>query len=271
MHDTIVFDHQSGQYIDVGDAQLYVETKGDPQRPTLVMLHGGFGHIEDFNCITPTLARNFRLIGLDSRGHGRSTLGKQPLSYALLADDLARVVKKLALPQFSILGFSDGGTVGYHYAASGNFGLEKMVTIGAGWELCRSDPEWGIYQGMTPESWTSMFPESYQDYSALNPAPDWDHFARQLILMWQEIKGYPGASVGDIEQEILVIRGEEDMLTSPESMAKLCSLLKKAHSLNIPNADHMAFIDQPACVLQAIAEFFNAPLPMKTGQAKSLT
>ena len=75
------------------------------------MLHGGLGQMEDFNTITPALAGKFRLVGVDSRGHGRSTLGRNGLSYATLEDDLARIIDTLKLERFSILGFSDGANI----------------------------------------------------------------------------------------------------------------------------------------------------------------
>lgn len=41
------------------------------------------GDIETFNPITPALAECYRLIGIDSRGQGKSTLGHLPLTCEL--------------------------------------------------------------------------------------------------------------------------------------------------------------------------------------------
>src|SRR5665647_1774434 len=123
------FDHTSGHFISCGDARIYVEEKGNPELPVLILLHGGFGNMEEFNTIAPVMGGRFRLIGIDSRGHGKSSLGNVKLSYALMANDLAQVINSLELQEFSILGFSDGGIATYHYATRQDPRLRKIVTV----------------------------------------------------------------------------------------------------------------------------------------------
>ena len=69
------FDHTTGHFISCGDAKIYVEEKGNPELPVMLMLHGGFGSVEDFNAIAPTLGSQFRLIGVDR--HSRVKLGNE--------------------------------------------------------------------------------------------------------------------------------------------------------------------------------------------------
>ena len=83
-----MFDHRSGQVLQIDGAIIYVEEIGDPTRFPLVLLHGGIGTMDDFSPVLATLARSFRVIGIDSRGHGRSTLGAEPLTYARLQRDV---------------------------------------------------------------------------------------------------------------------------------------------------------------------------------------
>ena len=82
------FTHEGGELFGCGDAELYVECLGPREAPVLLMLHGGIGSIEDFGPICSDLARDYRLVGVDSRGHGRSTLGEAALSYERLREDL---------------------------------------------------------------------------------------------------------------------------------------------------------------------------------------
>ena len=74
------FNHQDGEYIEIDQASLYYEQQGNMEGPALVFLHGGFGDIETFNAITPRLSQTYRLIAIDSRGQGKSTLGSSRLS-----------------------------------------------------------------------------------------------------------------------------------------------------------------------------------------------
>lgn len=260
-----LFDHSGGRHVTSGDARLYVEERGAPDLPPLLLLHGGFGNIEDFNGIAPALSRCFRLIGIDSRGHGASTLGATPLSYALLADDLSQVIDTLALEDFGILGFSDGGIAACRYGARRDPRLSGIVTIGANWEMSEDDPAWELLSGMSSELWQRMFPASCESYRRLNPEPDFDRLAAAVLGMWRDLgpNGYPGHLMGWIDCDLLAVRGDLDPLTSLESLARLRQVKAEASLLNIPFADHAAFDDAPEILLPAIGRFFGVHLPAR--------
>ena len=71
-----MFDHNSGEYLDIDGAKIYYEVTGD-DAPALLFLHGGFGDLETFNTILPDLNEGFKVIGIDSRGQGKSTVGQK--------------------------------------------------------------------------------------------------------------------------------------------------------------------------------------------------
>lgn len=50
-----LFDHHSGEHLNIGGARIYYEVTGNENKPALLFLHGGFGNIEDFNSILPGL------------------------------------------------------------------------------------------------------------------------------------------------------------------------------------------------------------------------
>ncbi len=252
------FDHASGRHIESGGAKIYIEERGKPGAPVLVLLHGGFGSVEDFNSVAPALASRFRLVGVDSRGHGRSTLGSAPLSYRLLAEDLGRVIESLALEEFGILGFSDGGIAAYRWAAGRDPRLKKLVTVGSSWEMSEGEPAWKLITGMTGAKWKRFFPASHEAYLRLNPEPDFGRFAEKVTAMWKDMSpdGHPGDLVKRIACDILAVRGDRDRITSLASLARLQALVKKANVLNIPFADHAAFDDAPEIFLAAVDAFF---------------
>lgn len=45
---------------------------GDPQAPPVVLCHGMWDHVHSFATLAPLLARRFRVIAVDARGHGES-------------------------------------------------------------------------------------------------------------------------------------------------------------------------------------------------------
>lgn len=256
------FDHETGRLVTCDAADIYVEEIGNTAGPILIMLHGGFGTIEDFNTIAPTLSRHFRLIGIDSRGHGRSSLGSTKLSYKTLTDDLKAVINTLDLREFSLFGFSDGGVVAYRYAAGKDTRLKKVVTVGASWEMNENEPCWEMLSGMTGEAWKGMFPASYDTYMRLNPKPDFEALSTSVVSMWTDMSpdGHPEASMRDIAADMLVIRGDNDFLTNLESMTRLKSMTEKVNFLNVPFAEHVAFDESPEIVLRSMGRFLGVEL-----------
>jgi pimeloyl-ACP methyl ester carboxylesterase len=175
-------DHQSGELLTNEGADIYFESAGHQSGPPL-LLHGGFGSTEDFRAVLPVLAREHRVIAIDSRGHGRSTLGQEPLSYALLERDVVAVLARLAIERVRILGFSDGGMVGYMLAARGTVQVDKLIAVGAPCELPEDDPLRKKLAAITPAVWKQRFPQSHALYQRLNPQPDFDRFIRAVVAM----------------------------------------------------------------------------------------
>ena len=222
----------------------------------MLLLHGGFGSIEDFNGLLPALSGDFRVIGIDSRGHGRSTLGSKTLTYEEIQKDVLSVLKHLGIGAISILGFSDGGIVAYRLASMTSLKVEKLVTIGADWQPPSGSVR-EILSRVTADSWKGKFPESYAAYQKNNPEPDFDAFTRSLVRMWLDsgASGYPNAAVSKISCPLLIVRGDDDHLVPLEAVTELRGRVSNSKLLNIPFAGHVAFDDQRDMFLMSLRQF----------------
>ena len=70
------------------DAILHYRDNGKTDAPALLLLHGGLGTAaDDFAPLLPRLHPHYRVIENDTRGHGQSTRGSAPLTYAQIAAD----------------------------------------------------------------------------------------------------------------------------------------------------------------------------------------
>lgn len=63
--------------VQAGDINIFYKWFGFGE--PILMLHGGFTAIEGWVAQIPELSRSYFLIGMDSRGHGRTTLGNAGL------------------------------------------------------------------------------------------------------------------------------------------------------------------------------------------------
>jgi pimeloyl-ACP methyl ester carboxylesterase len=251
------FDHNSGEQLEIGGARIYYEVTGNGNGPALLVLHGGFGNLEIFNAILPDLNRDFKVIGIDSRGHGKSTVGPTALTYEQMQNDVLRVLKHLNIDSVSIIGFSDGGIIAYRLVSLTSLKVEKLVTIGSRWHLKNTEPTREIFLNITAESWKAKFPDTYDAYQRLNPEPDFDFLVQSVIKMWldPDSSGYPNEAVENISCPLLIVRGDDDHLLSREAVVELSGLVKTSRLLNISFAGHVAFEDQKEIFMISLNEF----------------
>lgn len=255
--DMTVFTHRGGEYLTVDDARLYYEQLGAADAPALILLHGGLGHIESFNAITPHLARRWRVIGIDSRGQGMSTLGGAPLTYARMQHDVERVIDHLALERVTLIGHSDGGIVALRMAASQAVTVDRLVTIGAHWALGENDPARALYEGITAAKWRGLFADDVARYEAINPQPDFARLLEAVRGLWLDDSehGYPAASVGGITAPLLMVRGDRDRLVSRANALELVEQVPGAQLLNLALADHSPHETHPQWLLPVMEAF----------------
>lgn len=111
------------------DVELYFEQAGEGF--PLVLLHGnGEDHTYFKHQIEP-FSRHFRVIALDTRGHGQSPRGTAPFTIAQFGEDLKEFLDQRGIRRCHLLGFSDGGNIALSFALGHPEYVEKLVLNGA--------------------------------------------------------------------------------------------------------------------------------------------
>ena len=253
------FDHTSGKYYNIEGADIYYEIKGSKTGPVILLLHGGCGSMEDFGPMMPMLDKKYCIIGVDSRGHGKSTMGNKKLTYERLQKDVEGVLRYLDIKKLTIVGLSDGGITAYRLAVFSSLHIERLITMGARWHMNDAILIKGVLLKITPESWREKFPEMYTAYQKLNPEPNFNELMQALLAMWLDEgeSGYPNEQLKQLACSLLIVRGDKDNLLSRKSAAGLADLLKNAVLLNIPFAGHVAFVDQPEIFKISLQQFLD--------------
>src|ERR1700756_4428163 len=122
-------------YVTVGkenstDIDLYYEDhgSGDP----VVLIHGYPLSGASWEKQLPALlSAGHRVVTYDRRGFGRSSQPTAGYNYATFAEDLHKLVTKLKLRTFTLVGFSmGGGEVARYIGKYGSKGVTKAVIIG---------------------------------------------------------------------------------------------------------------------------------------------
>ena len=105
---------------------LHFTDSGGDGEPVLLAHAIGCDH-RMWDPIVPRLARRFRVIAIDARGHGRSPVGQRPYSLEMLADDARAVLDKLSLTRIHWVGLSMGGMIGQAFALRHPARLGRLV------------------------------------------------------------------------------------------------------------------------------------------------
>lgn len=253
------FNHHTGKYIEIDDADIYYEEIENKEKPVLLFLHGGFGNIERFNPIVRLFCNDFHIIGIDSRGHGKSTLGTENLTYERLQLDVEKILNHLNISNISIIGSSDGGIVAYRMAIANRISINKLITIGATWSIEDAELAEEIVSEMTVEKCKEFFADYFEFYKKNNPKPDFSKFAELCLAMWidKTKSGYPQEDVIKIEVPTLIIRGNDDDFLTLESAVELSRKIKNSLLINIPFAGHTTFNRQPEIFEIITKQFLN--------------
>ena len=250
---TINYGSANGKYVSVNNTRIYYEEygKGAP----LLLLHGGFGSINDFQKVIPELSRNFRVIAPDSPGHGRSEQADS-LSYQLLASYFSRMIDAWQLDSVYVLGWSDGGDAALILAADRGDKVRKVVVSGA------NSTTDGLVSGelshlkkLTPDYITIAMKEWLDNYKMFTPQKDnWRKFVNDSKKMWLTRIAVPESKLRQIKCPVLVIVGDHDIIRLEHAMEMHRSINESEFAV-LPGTSHATFSQKPKLINKLTIDF----------------
>ena len=153
-----------------------------------------------------SFAQHFRVIEIDTRGHGKTPRGEAPFTIRQFADDLSAFMKRLHIEKAHILGFSDGANIAMIFAILYPERVNKLILNGGNLDAK------GIKQRVQiPIEWGYRMARLFVDKSPKAKAN-----AEMLNLMVND----PNIEVADlakIEAPTLVIAGTKDLVKEEHS------------------------------------------------------
>jgi pimeloyl-ACP methyl ester carboxylesterase len=251
------------KYVSINDIQLYYEIIGSDDAIPLVFLHGGSAFIDSFMAQLPFFSRkegssSYKIIAVESRGHGKSTDSGLPFSYALMASDTLALLDYLHVPKCSIVGWSDGGIIGLELAMHHPERVNKLVLVGTNYNL----------EGLVP-----MFQEDLKHASAKHwldrsavlvynrkskhkkPKPNPDIFIKKIANMWLTEPNYSDDQIRNIKCPTLVMTGQDEEYILENHTRKLSELIQNSQLVFIPKSGHECLMEQSKISNRVIDQF----------------
>ncbi|WP_119728879.1 alpha/beta fold hydrolase [Thermomonospora amylolytica] len=222
------------------------------------------------------LGRRFRVITPDLRGFGGSVLGEDEPSVDLMADDVAALLRRKGIDRAVVCGVSMGG---YVAMALCRRHPERLLGLVLADTKASADPEQARRtrlrqaERLERDGDTRVLLEEVLPF-LLGPTT-----MRQRALVHGRVRGLAQAAParaaawaqramaarGDsfdtlrgVRAPALVLRGEEDGLSTEADARAMADALPNAELQTIPRAGHLPPVEQPELFNQTVTEFATA-------------
>ncbi|MCS7026579.1 MAG: alpha/beta hydrolase [Bryobacteraceae bacterium] len=227
--------------------KLYYETYGAGE--PLLVVHGNGGHIQHLAAQIDYFRKSYRVIAMDSRDHGKSADSPGPLTYELMAGDLAALLDHLKVGPANILGWSDGAIeallLGIHYPAK----VKKIAAMAANLNPTPT--------ALHPDA-LAWIHKTVAEMPPLATATPAQRRERKVVSMMLSHPNIDPKELRKITAPTLVLAGDHDLITD-EHTIEIFHHLPNAQLCIFPDATHMIPFDDPARFNAVVERFFRQP------------
>ncbi len=198
----------------------------------LILLHGNGESSGYFVNQIDRFANEYRVIAVDTRGHGASPRGNKPFTLETFADDLKNLLDSLNIEKANILGFSDGGNIAVIFALKYPERVAGLVLNGA-----------NLFPSGLKSSFLIPVKVLFAVFSLLS------HFSRrakrrsELLYLMAKQPNIQPEKLSSIKCPVLVIAGTQDVIKEKHTKLIAASLpdsslcfLKGGHSIAKTNS-----------------------------------
>ncbi|WP_395334948.1 3-oxoadipate enol-lactonase [Novosphingobium sp. BL-8H] len=254
-------------FTSVPGARLYWKLEGRAEARPLVLLNSIGTDMDLWDPVLPLLRPRFRLLRIDTRGHGASTAEPGDFSMQLLARDVMAVAHDAGIERFALAGVSLGGMIGMELALARPAQVEKLALVCTSATMDAASWNDRIAKvrslGMAAIADLAMGRFLSDELRAENPAL-YETVRRQLVTM--DPQGYAGCGAAirdmDLAERIagiaaptLVVTGTRDTSTPLEGHGDhlLARIPGSAHAAL--SAAHLAPLEAPEALAAALISF----------------
>jgi len=228
---------QSG-YAPVNGIKIWYATfgRGEP----VILLHGGLASANYWGNQVRALRARYRVVVMDSRGHGRSTRNDQPYGYDLMAGDVIALMDFLKIPKATIVGWSDGAILGLDIAMQHPERVSKLFAFAA-----NSDPS-GVADIANSPVFNAFIARAEKEYEKLSPTPtEYKAFLAQITKMWETQPNWTADDLKRIAVPAWIVDADHDEAIKRENTEFMAAQIPNAGLLLQPEVSHFSFIQDP--------------------------
>jgi len=243
----------------VSDLQMFYNEYGSPDAPPLLLIHGSGGTgASEWKPVLDGLAKNFRVLAPDLRGHGKTLDPRNEYTFALLANDLAEFLCALKIAPAFVVGHSNGGNVALVLTAEHPTIVKQVVSMAGNAYV---SPDLLRYAN---DKWSERISEAWgKELADLHDVGRYAGYWRELMdRTGYEIArapNYSAADLGKIKTPAFVIQGENDEVNAPAHHAEfMATNLPNARLWLAPKTGHSVHEEHPEEWVKRVTKFLQS-------------
>jgi len=170
-------------YADIPEGQVSYRTEGSGE--PLLLLHMGPMSFEEYSQMIPILAKSYRVVAMETLGHGYSDNPPREYEIEDFAQSVASFLNAIGIKKTSIVGHHTGASIAAEVAAAYPERVDKLIVSGL--------PFW------EPESWKQFF----TDLGSRRRPPAEDGLF--LVDWWQLLKYFSPQSKPELLLKLMAL------------------------------------------------------------------
>ena len=189
------------------------------------------------NQVPALIKTHHKVILIDSRGHGRSTLGPYPLSYEKMQSDVVAVMDTLHLKKASFVGWSDGAVISLIMAMKSPERVNSVYAFGA-----NMNTDAVVSGALTSPILSEVAARLAKDYARISPTPDeFGTLHQALETMQKKEPNYTAKQLAAIKvSKIAIAEGDHEEFITRAHTKYLAATIPGAKLIILPNVSHFA-------------------------------
>ena len=247
----------------------------EPNRPTLVFVHGVSGSSSAWRPYEARFASQCNLVTFDLRGHGRSGKPARYRDYAIpnFVDDLTALLAHLEVRTCFLVGHSFAVLILLEFLRRSQTGIVGVVLLSPDFDASRRVSAKLLKAALGPVPLLDRLPFRPPlgrriDYARFPDSGDWNvpRMAadignttwRVYLYCTKHALGVHAADVlAGIRVPVLLVHGRRDTVFPVASAIEMAAAIPKADLVILEDADHILVLNRPREVGDAIERFLN--------------
>ncbi|MDC8003886.1 alpha/beta hydrolase [Aureisphaera galaxeae] len=242
-----------GKTVEINGVDMYYEEYG--QGEPLLLVHGNGGSIKNLDNQIEYFKKKYRVIIADNRGHGKSGLKTDSLTYRQIANDLEVLVKQITKDSLHIVGTSDGAILGLLMGINNEVKIKRIVAWAGNLR-----PDTTAVHAWAPNYVKKRWIAAKKIVDGGNTTDFWNgRYQRSGLLLFQPNIGHE--ELKNITSPVLIMAGDRDVIKNVHSV-EMYDHIPRAQLCIMPGATHSAPYLQPKRFNEIVDRFLAEPFSM---------